>query len=86
MSGSNQTKVAKWGNGAAVRLNTVVLEESNLRLHDAVEMIARDGEIIIRRVAPEVTLDALLDRFDPAIHRHDLMLNFPPVGTETGAQ
>lgn len=32
------------------------------------------------------TLDELLDGFDPAQHRHPLMLDFPPIGSETGAE
>jgi hypothetical protein len=48
-----------------------------------VDILAREDEIIIRRQAPRPTLDDLLARFDPAKHRHDLMLDDPPVGGET---
>jgi hypothetical protein len=49
---------------------------------DTVEVVARDGEIVIRRQHPVETLDGLLARFDPAKHRHDLILDGLPLGTE----
>jgi antitoxin component of MazEF toxin-antitoxin module len=85
MSESRVTKLGQWGNSAAVRISTATLESAHLKVDDAVEIVATDGEIVIRRLIPEVTLNDLLDRFDPSIHRHELMLDFPPVGTETGA-
>jgi antitoxin component of MazEF toxin-antitoxin module len=82
---SDHSKVAKWGNSAAVRITTDALEVSHLRIDDPVDVVPSEGQIIIRRRLPEVTLDALLDRFDPTLHRHELLLDFDPVGTETGA-
>ncbi len=40
------SKVAQWGNSAAVRLTTATLEEAALRIGDAVELVAGNGEII----------------------------------------
>jgi antitoxin component of MazEF toxin-antitoxin module len=59
------------------------LEQAQLRIDEAVDVIARDGEVIIRRQRPRVTLDDLLARFDPAKHRHELIMDDPPVGRET---
>ena len=64
-------KVARWGNSAAVRLTSAALERAHLSVGDAVEIGARDDEIVIRRPRPRVSLDELLARFDPARHRHD---------------
>ena len=76
-------KIARWGNSAAVRLPATALARAHLHVDDAVEVIVRDDEIVIRRQRPRATLDSLLARFDPARHRHDLMLDSPPVGGET---
>jgi hypothetical protein len=54
-----------------------------LRLDDAVDVIARDDEIVIRRQQPRVTMTELLARFDPAKHRRGLQLDVEPAGTET---
>ena len=76
-------KVARWGNSAAVRLPTAVLEQANLGADDPVEIVVRDGEIVIRPQRVAVTLDSLLAGFDPERHRHGLMLDDGPAGGET---
>jgi antitoxin MazE len=80
------SKIAQWGNSAAVRLTAAALEAAHLHIDDAVEVIARDDEIVIRRKRPRVTMAELLSRFDPAKHRHDLQLDVAPVGTETPSE
>lgn len=77
------SKVSKWGNGPAVRLTTPALQRANLRIDDPVEVIAREGEIIIRRQRKRPTLDDLLAGFDPARHRHPLAFDDAPRGSET---
>jgi Growth regulator len=77
------SRIAQWGNSAAIRLPAAVLEHAHLSADDPVELAARDGEIIIRRQRPRVTLDDLLARYDPEKHRHDLLVDDPPVGRET---
>ena len=76
-------KVAKWGNSAAIRIGTAVLEHANLNLNDIVEVIAGEEEIIIRRQRPSVTMATLLAQFDPEKHRHDIAFDVSPAGTET---
>lgn len=76
-------KVAQWGNGAAVRLTSAALARAHLSLGDAVEVIANDDAIVIRRQRPRVSLDELLARFDPAEHRSDPLLDGAPTGSET---
>jgi antitoxin MazE len=78
-----QSKVAQWGNSAAVRIGAAALERAHLNIEDAVDVIANDGEIIIRRQRPRVSMSDLLARFDPEKHRHDLVFDSEPVGTET---
>ncbi|MBV9756399.1 MAG: AbrB/MazE/SpoVT family DNA-binding domain-containing protein [Alphaproteobacteria bacterium] len=77
-------KVAKWGNSAAVRLPVRALERAGLAVGDAVEVVAREDAILLRRRRPRVALDELLARFDPAKHRGDPLLDDAPTGTETG--
>ena len=77
------SKVAQWGNSAAVRIGSAALEHAHLHLDDAVDIIAREDEIIIRRQRPHVTMADLLSKFDPEKHRHDLVLDGDAVGTET---
>ena len=77
------SKVAQWGNSAAVRLTSAALEQAHLHIDDAVDIIARENEIVIRRQRPRVTMAELLAQFDPAKHRHDLQLDVEPVGNET---
>lgn len=77
------SRVARWGNSAAIRISPVALERAHLKLDDAVDVIAREDEIVIRRQRPRTTMDELLARFDPQRHRHDLSLDVDPDGTET---
>jgi antitoxin component of MazEF toxin-antitoxin module len=76
-------KIARWGNGAAVRIGTAALERAGLHVDDAVEVVAGEDEIVIRRQRPRVTMAELLARFDPAKHRHDLAFDGDPAGSET---
>jgi antitoxin component of MazEF toxin-antitoxin module len=80
------TKVSQWGNSAAVRLSSAALDVARLRIGDAVDVFAREDEIIIRRQRPHVTMAELLARFDPAKHRHTLQLDGEPLGSETPAE
>lgn len=80
---SRSSKVAQWGNSAAVRLTSAALEQAHLHLDDPVDIISRDGEIVIRRQRPRLTMSDLLAAFDPAKHRHELAFDDGPVGSET---
>jgi antitoxin component of MazEF toxin-antitoxin module len=77
------SKISQWGNGAAVRLGAASLETAHFSIDDAVEVIARQDEIVIRRQRPRVTMAELLANFDPDKHRHDLAFDAEPMGTET---
>ena len=77
------SRVSRWGNSAGVRLTSAVLEIANLNVDEAVDVIAREGEIVIRRQRPRVTLAGLLTKYDPEKHRHDLLFDDNPVGTGT---
>jgi antitoxin component of MazEF toxin-antitoxin module len=77
------TKISQWGNSAAIRLGTAILESAQMQIDDAVDVSVREFEIIIRRAQPRVTMTELLEKFDPEKHRHDLAFDQEPAGTET---
>jgi antitoxin component of MazEF toxin-antitoxin module len=77
------SKVARWGNSAAVRLSAATLERAAFHITDEIEIVAGEGEIIIRHPRPRVSLDDLLARFDPQLHRHAPLLDDAPRGNET---
>lgn len=77
------SKVARWGNSAAIRISAAALERAHLHIDDAVDVIATEDEIIIRRRRPRVTMDELLASFDPEKHRHELAFDVDASGTET---
>lgn len=72
-----QTEIKKWGNSAAVRLPAKVLAQAGMDINSNVEIVAVDGEIILKPIAnptDEYTLDDLLaigpdDAFD--LHDED---------------
>ena len=58
-----QTEIKKWGNSAAVRLPAKVLAQAGMDINSSVEIVAGDGEIILKPIAnptDEYTLDDLL--------------------------
>ena len=58
-----QTEIKKWGNSAAVRLPAKVLAQAGMDINSSVEIVAVDGEIILKPIANrtgEYTLDNLL--------------------------
>lgn len=77
------SKVAQWGNSAAVRLPQAALERAAFHVDDAIEVVAGEGEIIIRHPRARVRIEDLLAKFDPDKHRHAPMLDDSPVGIET---
>jgi len=54
-----------------------------MQIDVAVDVIATDDEIVIRRRRPKVTMAELLAQFDPERHRHDIALDVAPMGSET---
>ena len=77
------SKIAQWGNSAAVRIGSAVLERAHMAVSDPVDIIATDDEIVIRRKQPAVTMAELLAKFDPQKHRHDISFDVDPIGVET---
>lgn len=54
-----------------------------MHVEDAVDIIVREDEIVIRRQRPRASMTELLQRFDPERHQHELQLDGEPAGNET---
>jgi len=55
---TNQTRVAKWGNGLAVRIPQAIVREADLAVGDRLSIhVAADGAIVLRR---KYSLDQLV--------------------------
>ena len=55
----SQAIVGKWGKSLAVRLPGEVANAAGIGAGERVEIEAQDGEIVIRRAAPQFTLEEL---------------------------
>lgn len=56
--------IAKWGNSLALRLPRHVLEEAKLEEGSPVDLIVRDGAVVVTPVRKKFKLDALLAQMD----------------------
>jgi antitoxin MazE len=78
------TKIQKWGNSQGLRLARQVLEDASISVGDDVDVVARDGVIVItpaRRVRGKQSLHDLVSRI-PRNYRHEEADWGKPVGRE----
>ena len=54
------TKVQKWGNSLALRIPKSFAADAHLENESVVEVSLVDGHLVIKRIAPEWTLEQLL--------------------------
>lgn len=74
--------VRKWGNSAAVRLPTSIMQAARLQLDAEIEVREEDGRIVIEPIRPpETSLSGLLDRITEA-NLHGEVEYGEPVGRE----
>ncbi|MCW0232954.1 MAG: AbrB/MazE/SpoVT family DNA-binding domain-containing protein [Ferrovibrio sp.] len=76
--------VKQWGNSAAVRLPTAILEASGLKLDQQVEIREEHGRIVIEPVEiepEEIDIEAICAQLDPN-EKPELVDFGPPVGSE----
>lgn len=52
--------IKKWGNSAAVRLPSILLESLNLKLDSRVEVFTQDEVIVIKPIKSKISLEQLL--------------------------
>lgn len=75
--------VRKWGNSAAIRLPSHILEMLNLKIDQTVELHEEDGKLVIVPSRPsEVTLESLVDAITED-NRHNESFADTPRGKET---
>jgi antitoxin MazE len=75
--------VKKWGNSAAVRIPSGIMEAARLRLDDAVDVREQDGQIVIEPIpAAKVDLAQLLAGITPE-NLHGGIDFGSPVGKES---
>ncbi|WP_036296163.1 AbrB/MazE/SpoVT family DNA-binding domain-containing protein [Methylosinus sp. PW1] len=74
--------VKKWGNSAAVRIPSAVMEQARLEIDQTVEVRVEGGSVVIEPLAaPEYSLDDLLAGVTPE-NLHEEVSFGPPVGRE----
>jgi antitoxin MazE len=79
------TKIQKWGNSQGLRLGKQVLEEARIAVGDSVDVVARDGVIVIaplKRVRGKLSLRELVSRI-PRDYRTREVDWGKPMGRET---
>jgi len=64
--------ISKWGNSAAIRLPKNVLEALSLGIGDSVNLVQREGMVIIEPCKP--SLDELLNQVTPE-NKHQEMIS-----------
>jgi antitoxin MazE len=74
--------VQKWGNSLAVRIPKPLAEQVGVAEGTEVDVVARQGQIIIRPAKPRYSLDELLSGITP--HNRHAETDFgPPTGNES---
>ncbi len=77
-----RVNVKKWGNSAAVRIPSAVMDAADFRIDDTVDVRAEGGKIVIELVREtDYDLDQLLDRITPE-NLHGSIDFGGPVGKE----
>lgn len=75
-------RVLVWGNGLGLRITKSVADVAQLEANAQVSIAAELGRIVIEVKTKKLTLDDLLDGFDPKRHSGEVMA-FQPIGKES---
>ena len=76
------TKVQKWGNSLAVRIPRSLAEDTQLKPGKAVNMVSRDGQIVIAAVRQQKFKLADLLEGVTSRNKHEEVIIGNPVGLE----
>jgi antitoxin MazE len=63
--GMSQATIGRWGRSLAVRIPGEIANAAGLSDGERVEVETRDGDIVIRRLAPRFTLEGLFQGKSP---------------------
>lgn len=80
------TRVRKWANGLGVRLSSQVLREARLAVGDEVEIVVREGRIVVtpsRRIRGRYRIEDLVSRIPEGYEPGEEDWG-TPVGSECG--
>lgn len=75
------TQLARWGNSLALRLPKSIAMEAKLAEGDTVDVVVKDGSIVITRAARRYTIEELIKGITPK-NRHKETDWGRPVGRE----
>ncbi len=78
------TRVQKWGNSQGLRLAKRILEDAHMKVGDEVDLVVRDGVIIVtpaRRTRGKYSLEKLVSRMPPDYQAGEIDWG-KPVGRE----
>ena len=67
-----KTSICRWGDDLALRLPRTIVQEAGLSEGAAVDVRARNGEVIIGSARRKPNLDDLLARFGPEHRRGEV--------------
>jgi antitoxin MazE len=72
-----------WGNSLGVRLPAAIAREANLHVDQRVRLSVVEGNVIIAPVLNEpLTLEQLLEKFNPELHGGEAMPTAQRLGAE----
>ncbi len=75
--------IRSWGNNLGVRLPAAITAEADLSLDQLVRLSVVDGGVLIQPILNKpLTLEQLLDNFDPELHRGEAMITSQKLGAE----
>ena len=75
------TRIQKWGNSQGLRVARQVLEDACIAVGDDVDVVARDGMIVItpaRRIRGKVSLQELVSRIPKNYRSEEMDWGKPP--------
>jgi antitoxin MazE len=75
--------IKKWGNSLGMRLPAAVAKEAHLHLDQKVSLSVEQGRVIISPVDNKfITLEERLSRYNPKVHRGEVMVTDELLGAE----
>ncbi|MEB3335992.1 MAG: AbrB/MazE/SpoVT family DNA-binding domain-containing protein [Leptolyngbyaceae bacterium] len=71
-----------WGNSLGVRLPAAIARAANLHVDQRVRISVFEGQVIITPVNEPLTLEQLLEKFNPELHGGEVMQTTQRLGAE----
>jgi antitoxin MazE len=81
LMGSAKAQLVKWGNSRAVRIPKSILEQTNLKEGEELEIVVEDGDIRLSPLNRQPTIEALVEKINSK-NRHGEQDWGKPMGNE----